>query len=445
MKFIFKYAYLNVKLYKRIFIPMFFIFTLSLITLIYSFGINRNISSADKGPDKYLYVVGVTASARSFNRDSHAIVNNNLANSLALSNYVKDYYVVEEMPASSTTVKPIVVQNIETDNKYFKISAYSDISKSVDFTTGKRKLSDGRYAENFNECNISKTLAEKNSYELGDTLAINPWSSDVTRRFTVVGIYDDMTDEVGNEYSFLMSNYDEHSNEKNTAGILSIRRNDILTKLNSTSHASLIKFKTAIYYMNDEQALYSFKEAINKSLSSSFVALDSTGSLKFIRQISDGVRSSYFFLLIVIGIIGSIFYALLIAHSLKSRTYDIGVLRSRGMTKKDTTLLFVCEVFIVSTIAFLAAVILYLTTFTPLTNLLYEIQRYYIINYVMWNHPAGVISLSDTVRSYNFPVSLGTFEVVCSFFASVIFGIVIGTVSMAYIARNEPMKTMIEY
>jgi putative ABC transport system permease protein len=423
------------------------IFVLSLLTLIYAFGIYKNVlKSYENDFNDYFYAVGVTTKSEYFTENPFLIIGNDLVKSLALSEYVKDYYVLEEIPASSTSIKPMIPSNVESNsNNYFQLALYSNINKSVDFVTGKRKITEGRYAASIGECNISTNLAELNGLGVGSTISVNLWNFSEKLRLNVVGLFSDSTNEVCGEFDFLSRAIDKKSSEITTADSGSIRRNDILAVSETINNVKLMRNKTAFYYIHNENAVYSFKEQFARKLPDSLTILDSLGTMQFIRKIIEGTSQSYIWLSAITGIICSIFYVLLIFHIFKSRTYDIGVLRTRGLSRINTALLFACEVFIASTTAFIIAGLLYFITFKPLTSFLYEMQRIFI-NDIMWYHPAGVdINIANTVLAYNFNVSLSAFELACGFIMSIIFAVVIGLASVLYISRNEPMKTMVEF
>ncbi len=440
--FFIKYSWINILRNKKNYIPLFFIFVLLLLILIYAFSIRKNALIAyDKDFKEQIYGVAITTKSDYYNANSIPVISEELAKKYALSNYVIDYYTLEEIYASSDTVKPTYPSMIEYIGDNFNLAAYSDISKSLEFISGKRILVEGNYARNPDECNISIDLAQLNNFTVGSTFILQLWKNKNVK-FTVVGLYSNATSETGSEFDFLIPDIDKKTGTRTFAGNDSIRCNDILTVTGGNHTEGWLKYKTAFYYMSNEQTTHSFRESVNRILPTSFTMLDSLGTIQFKRQLINGIENSYLWVLIISGIICSIFFSLLIFHIFKSRIYDIGVLRARGLSRKNTARLLSCEIFITSITALLVAGIIYYFTFISLTELLYFFQRNHINN-VMWYDPAGIsVEIANTVLDYKFHATLSSFELICGFIMSVVFTVLIGTASVSYIARNEPMQIM---
>lgn len=155
--FYIKYSILNVWRNKRLFIPMFVIFILSLLMIIYAFGINNSVAKSYENND--FNAVAITTKSEFFNdsRTLNLVINDELAESFVLPEYVNDFYILEELKASSNNIKPVPndISIYEGKPLCFRVAMYSKIDKSVDFITGKRKIVEGHYAVKANECNIT--------------------------------------------------------------------------------------------------------------------------------------------------------------------------------------------------------------------------------------------------------------------------------------------------
>ena len=97
-----------------------------------------------------------------------------------------------------------------------------------------------------------------------------------------------------------------------------------------------------------------------------------------------------------------------------------------------------------STAAFIAAGALYFITFAPVTDFLYGLQRNHVHN-VMWASRGISVEVANTVLDHTMNVTFSPFEFVSSFLVSIVFAVAIGLAGAAYIARNEPIQTMVEY
>lgn len=75
---------------------------------------------------------------------------------------------------------------------------FTNFSLLDDFTTGKRKLEQGTFSDERNECIISSAFAEENNLKVGDTISISGPSSSMDMDelpLTITGIYGDYFNE----------------------------------------------------------------------------------------------------------------------------------------------------------------------------------------------------------------------------------------------------------
>lgn len=237
-----------------------------------------------------------------------------------------------------------------------------------EFNEGLRSLESGRLPEANGEAVISGELRNRNNINLGDAItftanmSVEPPSdlnSDNTQEgdkvtvegieytvslsglgtvrlqremsysLTVVGVYNDLTDEYAND------------NMPKSPGFN--RRNEILTSLD-TLIAQRKANETGVnvnvtYYLKSPEMLESFAaEVRSKGLSDLFNVNTDTASYEKVVKPVEGLKSISLTFMVVVIILGSIILLLLASISIRERKYEIGVLRAMGMKKAKVAL-----------------------------------------------------------------------------------------------------------
>jgi putative ABC transport system permease protein len=443
-----------------------------------SFAIRKNIIKAyEQHIGKYAAVAIVTENGF-FSEPMHSLervnIDDDFIKSFIMSEYIFDYYAFNQRPAGSNTLKsiPSILSDEWSDwiirdegNTPFDLIIYSDISKSTHFRIGDRKIIDGRFAENTDECNVSNELANLNGLAVGDYIEIfifyrNPQYFNLK----IVGIYEDNTNEIINELVLVTPKiFNSLTNEAGireghftSASKNNISFNQILTV--SPSSKDLITFSVLnidlgydalVYYTHDEMSIINYVNKLEDLLPEQFVTLDSGETLRTVLFIFEETENSFTWFLIIVNIASIIFCILIVFYILKDRTYDIGVFRTRGMSRIKTSVLISSEVFIVLLFAFIIAWVLYINTFINIVGYIYNIQAISMINesFVTGNYKGHVLDnfAYSAARNHAFFLSADLFDLFFIFLIIITFAVIVSFFAVLFISRHEPMKTMTEH
>ena len=204
-----------------------------------------------------------------------------------------------------------------------------------DFDSGDRELAEGRFPENPGECLISVDLLELNGLSVGDTIRISADISelgsqsgeetyhDIDYVLTVVGAYDDLTDEYG-------------ANMRENA--YSNRRNEIFMVFDDLAAEVREGWMgisiDAAYYLKDPGLLDAFAaECYAKGLSEAFSVTTDQASYNAIVGPVENMKGICAAFVIIVLAFGAVILALLSSIAIRERKYEIGVLRAMGMKK----------------------------------------------------------------------------------------------------------------
>ncbi|MDR3036915.1 MAG: ABC transporter permease [Coriobacteriales bacterium] len=219
---------------------------------------------------------------------------------------------------------------------YFKLLG----NQFSDFESGLRSLSAGRMPTAANECVISTDLAESSGVTVGETVTVttslvegeslpDPDSTEetVTRELTysltVVGTYDDATDEYGN--NMIQNAYTN-------------RRNEILTTFETIQATYAEGYSgidiSATFYLKSPDMLEGFaSELYAKGLDTAFNVATDTASYNAVIGPVENLKNIAFIFVIVVLMIGGAIVALLASLAVRERKYEVGVLRAMGMKR----------------------------------------------------------------------------------------------------------------
>lgn len=307
------------------------------------------------------------------------------------SQYVKDYYYTLETTLSSDSINAVEVnerpnnENNNNDNpntdKFkmqdigdFRISAYSNFAYLEDFENGTKKITEGTMISTEstgNQIVISEALKEENNLKVGDEITFYiPSDTTKTFTFTIVGVYKDNTSTANN--SFMSMNAMNSSNQLYTN---TTKLQEILSATTNENNNKLIDNNglTAKIYLNNDKDLSAYKKEVNKKGLNSYYSISTNkeeveSTLKPIKNITN----FSFTFLIVILIIGIVVLSVINFLNIRERKYEIGVLRSIGMSKGKVTLLFVTEIFIIAMIGLIIGTTSATIVSQPITNKILE-------------------------------------------------------------------------
>ena len=383
------------------------------------------------------------------------------------------YITAENMPFFIRPFPPMwrTVMCLETlswPGTPLSLQVYSDISQSTHFRIGDRAIVEGRFAENIYEANISEDLAHKNNLSLGDIIEIHMADTAIIGveanlvNFTIVGIFSDDTSEITSELNLILpifipnltrTRY-QRDYELIGAGFDTISRNQILTVAPDTSYLHEIRrwqrqmfldhgHDTTVFYVRDLHAIDAFLSDISRDLHPYMTTLDSGAALRFIRQNILNTADALFRVLSLTLLVGGFLNAVLLALILKSRIYDIGVLRARGMSRAGVAAFFTIEAGIISLLAYIAAGILYFNLYETIVQGVARIQAGF------FDAPAPAqaadIWMSQTFQLRELELYTSALPLLLGFAAIVVFTGLVGLGAMLFISRHEPLKTMTRY
>lgn len=467
-----KYIILNIQKNIKIYITLFFIAMLSFFTLMCVFSIRENVLSIQKECFGKYSVVAFTH--KNGNID---IQDDDFIEKYTSSDYVTDYYAFSQISAISDVLMPVPYDASVQRNQYisffpedvensYTVLIYTDISKSSHFRIGSRELTEGRFAENLSECNVSEDFAALNNLRIGDIVDISIFlNNPVSFNPKIVGIFKDSTDQVINELELVYFKKTGETKlvndpafgiiEAHSATIASndnVARNQILTAAPSSRDLKNLNtftlygkgFGMVVCYTRNELDIFAYIDTISSELQNQFTIFDSADTARFLHRVLDKTAASFSWTLIVTGLICVLFSYLIIASALNSRVYDIGVLRTRGLSKVKTSGFITAEILIVFTAAFMAASAIYYAVFSPFAEWVYSLQQLLVDNDMVFRRTLNWLAIDKVKFGYTFNAAVLNTALIYGFIAVLAFTFIIGFAASLFIARHEPMKTMTE-
>lgn len=241
-------------------------------------------------------------------------------------------------------------------------------NKLAEFDDGSRALAEGEMPDADGEALVSTELAELNDLSVGDTLhlagelrnidegALEPIEYDVT----VVGTYDDLTDEYGT------------SPQQNA---FTNRRNEILTTYDTVLSNYVAGMQgmqvAATFYLEDPDLLDAFTEEVRaEGLADVFDVTTDSATYNAIVGPVEGLKSVSVTFMIVVLVFGGVIIALLSSIAIRERKYEIGVLRAMGMKKSAVGLGLWSEILAVTAACMLLGLAVGSLVAQPVTDVL---------------------------------------------------------------------------
>ncbi|MEK0306457.1 ABC transporter permease [Bifidobacterium favimelis] len=199
---------------------------------------------------------------------------------------------------------------------------YDDPSISEEFTSGKRRIVDGRKYSGDRDCLISQQLAKLNHLKVGDAITFTSLDNgDPGVRLRISGIYADstMNGKAQQQFKTPMLN----------------RGNEIL--MSQQAARKLPAFVRQGYlepefYLKNPDQLDAFRKELKaKGLPDDFkVSTDEAAYKKVVAPVESLRRLATIFLALVL-VLGGLVLLFLCLMAMRSRAYEIGVLRAIGM------------------------------------------------------------------------------------------------------------------
>lgn len=199
---------------------------------------------------------------------------------------------------------------------------YSDPSISEDFANGKRHIVEGHRYSGDHDCLISQELARLNHLKVGDTVTFTSLdSSDKGFPLRIAGIYSDsvMSGQAQQQFKTPMLN----------------RGNEVITSRQTAEKMPAFAKQGYLdprFYLKNPDQLDAFRKELKaKGLPDDFkVSTDEAAYRKVVAPVESLRRLATIFLALVL-VLGGLVLLFLCLMAMRSRAYEIGVLRAVGM------------------------------------------------------------------------------------------------------------------
>ena len=280
----------------------------------------------------------------------------------AESDYIEDYYYTYNISLNGNTIKKA---ESETTNKNsnmpgfpgggmdkklggssydFTLNGYSSLDAMSEFIEGSYEMveiADDAWdkAFNGNYIFINEELASYNNLKLNDTVEFKD-QDNKTYKFTIIGIYKE------NE-SGASAPVDIFASSANTV-ITNANALTAITKANSNVKGSIDPIFIIRDYGDKDQIEAEFHDkGLNENFTVETNEETATAGLSSIQN----VKSFASAFLVITLVIGSIVLLVINMINIRERKYEIGVLRTIGVSKSKLTMQFVSELLIVGFVA----------------------------------------------------------------------------------------------
>ncbi|MDR2600216.1 MAG: FtsX-like permease family protein, partial [Oscillospiraceae bacterium] len=155
-------------------------------------------------------------------------------------------------------------------------------------------------------------------------------------------------------------------------------------------------------------------------------------------------------LLTIATLICLVLCTLILFFVLKSRIYDIGVFRTRGMPRINVAMFITGEIFVVTTFAFIIAMIVYWNTFLNFIRYQYSLEdTALMIQFSNFGKVEGryfdVLTFRDFLSVHEAFLPTNPYIFIIVFLISILITVIIGLASVFFISRHEPMKIMTKH
>lgn len=257
------------------------------------------------------------------------------------SEYVKSYYYTALL---SVNGKSITKVSLETGNRFkldkdstgdFSLMGYDSYESMQEFINGDYTIVDGEVSSDFssNQCLINEELATSNNLSVGDTITLVSASDEnKSYDFIVSGIYADNEDSSNDRMNMF-------SNSANT----------IITNINSVLNIGGNITFSPTYKLTSTEVVDKFSSEVKeKGLNEYLEVQNNLGEVESkIRPISN-IKTFVSTFLIITLLVGGVVLCVINMINIRERKYEIGVLRTIGMSKLKLSLQFISEVMIVA-------------------------------------------------------------------------------------------------
>jgi putative ABC transport system permease protein len=329
----------------------------------------------------------------------------------------------------------------------------------ADFEDGLRELTEGsRFPESAGECIISQELLENSGLSIGDDITVTsalesadsvPGEeeyTDISWDMTIVGTYDDITDEYG---------------EGRMENAFSNRRNEIITTFETLADKmtdGLIGINVdSKYYLKNPDMLDAFTEEVYaKGLDEMFNVTTDSASYDAVVAPVEGLKGISVTFVIIVLAFGAIILALLASIAIRERKYEIGVLRAMGMKKLKVVAGLWTETLAITCICLILGLGAGMVVAQPVTDVMLDRQIAAAENAANNNNmiPGGMVLSTEPMRGFagqsnaeplkNLHVSLDALTVLEIAGIALLLSSLSGMISTRKITKYEPIKILME-
>lgn len=279
----------------------------------------------------------------------------------AESEYIEDYYYTYSISLNGNNIEKATTETEESTKEFggrgdmpdgnmmsnaldFTLTGYSSIDSMSEFINGTYTMSEitdnaWDVAFNGNYVFINQELATYNSLELNDKITLED-EDGATYEFEIIGIFDDNETEENS----MMSMFSNSANTivTNADALVNITGNN--DNIKGTINPTFIIDS----YDNTEAVQEEFYE---KGLDETYVVETNQEMAESGLSSIKNVKSFASTFLIITLIIGGIVLFVINMINIRERKYEIGVLRTIGMSKFKLTMQFISELIIVAFVA----------------------------------------------------------------------------------------------
>lgn len=376
-------------------------------------------------------------------------IENDILLKIAQSTYVKGTDIQAILSANSDTLKPSEAQSsggmsfstsigaggetVEAPD--FFIRGYNDLKQEEGIQSGKRIMQAGELPKAENECMISAAVAKENQLSVGDTIEIQGYQYDTTKpesnvmKLTISGIY-----VMNNSDGFAMMNSDNDIYMLYNMLVDEVYQNDV--SLNTT------------YYLNSPNDIDAFSEEVyGLGVSEDYeVTTDEMSYNQAIGPIESLSQTALVFLWVVL-LLGACVLVLLTILGIRDRNYEIGILRSLGMKKRNVMVQMLMEPFILICMTLVIGCGIGSIMAQPIASSLLEQQIESAKNPQTSSGGSFLISTGsvsgvDMIESINVQLDVKTTVQLCGI--AMLLILISGMISCVYITKYEPMQILSE-
>lgn len=258
------------------------------------------------------------------------------------------------------------VENVKAQNGAFTVIGYNSYNTMSDFINGNYTITSGKVSSDFtsNTVVVSEELASLNNLSVGSKITlVDPKNTSLTYELEVTGIYKENSmdaKDMGSMFSSSVNN---------------IITNQTVCKKFLSADLNLKATVTPTFVLKDKENAEDFaNEVKSKGLNENF---EVTNNLNEVEDAAKGISNITSFaktFLLVVLIIGAVVLFVINMINIRERKYEIGVLRTIGMSKFKVISQFMCELLIVSLISLAIGAGVGAATSVPVANKLLETE-----------------------------------------------------------------------